>query len=107
MICDWCESPMTDIGPETTCMEAAAGWHVWLCDKPGCGHERSGKRTAIQPAPTLTVDDNHSIRVESAKWCKRPMRSYALHFQTPAAYYVLLSSGASRQHMLYSARHWD
>ena len=31
-------------------MEASAGWHVWLCTKDGCGHERSAPPVAPPPA---------------------------------------------------------
>lgn len=106
MTCDWCQSPMTDIGPETTGMEASAGWPVWLCNKPACGHERSGKRCAIQPAPTLVVDEGHSVTVESAKWRKHPIRSYDMHFRTPASYFVH-PRGVSQEWVLYMRKCWD
>jgi len=41
--CNWCGSIVKDIGPETTGMESWAGWHVFLCQRPGCGHEMSRK----------------------------------------------------------------
>lgn len=47
--CDWCGGELRDIGHVETGMMLSAGWHVWLCVNPDCGHERELPKDGGEP----------------------------------------------------------
>jgi hypothetical protein len=51
--CDWCGSSMSDIGSAETGTGAIVRYHVWLCDRDECGHERE-----LPPIDKEHEDDN-------------------------------------------------